>query len=317
MPGGMDGGSPDVLLNEFPFRELTLGEARHNTLGLWFIFSVCLFSVFHWNASAQSQYQSSTDFAKFAIKLREDGLLNFEPKLGGTVGPAMAGRSLALDSGIERRPWKIGIVTTVFWIGERPTANNPVPNDRSSWDPNWLSNYGGYDDPNSKSRKDFIPMSFLPRQNPFYAALPYNDVEGGHTKPEAKDLIPWFKDAFVRDGQSVLKGHWLAIRRRNRVCYAQWEDCGPFCTDHWQYVFGDERPKANLNRNAGLDVSPAVRDYLGLGDTDVCDWTFVEFRKVPPGPWAMYGDNNSFVILRRQSNERFGHRNVQLTIPAH
>jgi hypothetical protein len=57
-------------------------------------------------------------------------------------------------------------------------------------------------------------------------------------------------------------------------------------------VFGDERPKPNLNRNAGLDVSPAVRDYLGLSDLDVCDWKFVEFREVPPGPWARYGDNN-------------------------
>jgi hypothetical protein len=201
----------------------------------------------------------------------------------------MAGRGLALDGGLERRSWKTGIVTTIFWIGERPTANNPVPNDRSSWDPNWLSNYGGYDDPDSKSRKDFIPASFLPRQNPFYVALPYNDVEGGHTKPEAKDLIPWFKDAFVRDGQSVLKGHWLAIRHGNKVCFAQWEDCGPFCTDHWQYVFGDDRPKANLNQNAGLDVSPAVRDYLGLGNIDLCDWRFVELREVPPGPWGLYG----------------------------
>jgi hypothetical protein len=67
----------------------------------------------------------------------------------------MAGRGLALNGGLERCPWKIGIVTTIFWIGERPTTNNPVPNDRSSWDPNWFSNYGGYDDPNSKSRKDF------------------------------------------------------------------------------------------------------------------------------------------------------------------
>jgi hypothetical protein len=44
---------------------------------------------------------------------------------------------------------------------------------------------------------------------------------------------------------------------------------GPFRTDYWQYVFGNERPKLNLNKGAGLDVSPAVRDYLGLSDTDV------------------------------------------------
>jgi hypothetical protein len=306
----MENGSPDLLLNESPFRELSLGKATRNTCRLWFTFSFCFFTICHLSASAQSQYQTSTDFAKFAIKLRENGLLTFGPKLESTVGFTMAGRGLALNGALGRHPWKIGIVTTIFWIGERPTTNNPVPNDRSSWDPNWFSNYGGYDDPNSKSRKDFIPMSFLPRQNPFYVGLPYNDVEGGHTKPEAKDVIPWFKDAFVRDGQSVLKGRWLAIRRGERVCFAQWEDCGPFCTDHWQYVFGDERPKANLNQNAGLDVSPAVRDYLGLCDIDVCDWKFVEFREVPPGPWAMYGDNNLFVILRRQSIERSRRRNT-------
>ena len=86
---------------------------------------------------------------------------------------------------------------------------------------------------------------------------------------------------------------------------AQWEDCGPFRTDHWQYVFGNERPRPNLNQGAGLDVSPAVRDYLGLGIKDPCDWKFVEFCEVPPGPWATYGDNNTFVIVRRQSNKQF------------
>src|SRR5438105_1203023 len=28
----------------------------------------------------------------------------------------------------EGYPWKRQIVTTVFWIGEKPTENNPVPN---------------------------------------------------------------------------------------------------------------------------------------------------------------------------------------------
>jgi curved DNA-binding protein CbpA len=35
----------------------------------------------------------------------------------------------------------------------------------------------------------------------------------------------------------------------------------------------------------GLNVSPAVHDYLGLAPTDVTDWQFVEVRDVPPGPW--------------------------------
>jgi hypothetical protein len=290
-------------------------------------FSIFLYSLCVWHASAQSQYESSTDFAKFAIKLRESGLLTIQPKkmqlpvkapADGDHQPAnepSLGQVGVLDGGPGRYKWRLSIMTTIFWIGERPSTNNPVPNDRSSWDPNWSSNYGGYDNPDLKLRKNFIPLNFLPRQNPFYVALPYNDVEAGHTKPEAKAVIPWFKDTFVREGQSVLKGRWVAIRRGNRVCYAQWEDCGPFCTDHWQYVFGNDRPKANLNQNAGLDVSPAVRDYLGLGGIEACDWKFVEFREVPPGPWAMYGDNNRFVILRRESNERFGHRNLLLTAP--
>ncbi|MBV8585142.1 MAG: hypothetical protein JO308_02555 [Verrucomicrobia bacterium] len=272
---------------------------------------------------AQSQYESSTDFAKYAMKLRENALLKVEPKVimsptktvfNGdgpryVTGPSLMGRG-SLSVGPGRYPWKLNIVTTIFWVGERASGNNPVPNDKSSWDKYWFSSFGGYDNPDPAGRRNLIPATFVPRQNPFYYALPYNDVDGGRTKVEAPQVIPWFRQTFVRDGQTVLKDRWIAIRHGNRVCYAQWEDCGPFRTDHWQYVFGNERPRPNLNRGAGLDVSPAVRDYLGLGSLDVCDWRFVEFREVPPGPWALYGNNNTFVILRRQSNERFARRNI-------
>jgi len=221
------------------------------------------------------------------------------------TGPSLIGRNAALSGGPGRYPWRRGIITTIFWIGERPRGNNPVPNARSSWDKYWYYSYGGYDNPDPGSRRNFIPINFVPRQNPFYFALPYNDVQGGHTKHEATQVIPWFKQAFVRDGQTVLKDRWIVVQHGNKVCYAQWEDCGPFRTDDWRYVFGKERPRPNLNEGAGLDVSPAVRDYLGLGVKDACDWKFVEFREVPPGPWATYGDNNTFVILRRQSNKQF------------
>jgi hypothetical protein len=105
----------------------------------------------------------------------------------------------------------------------------------------------------------------------------------------------------------VCKGRWIAIKFKDRVCYAQWEDCGPFRTDHWQYVFGNERPKPNLNKGAGLDVSPAVRDYLGMNSTDVTDWKFVDFDEVPTGPWATYGNNNTFVLNKRAENERLAY----------
>ena len=117
-------------------------------------------------------------------------------------------------------PWKRGIVTTVFWIGERPTANNPVPNYKSSWDGRWAKNYGGFDNPDPSQRRNYIPARFIPRQNPFYVALPYNDVTRGTTKPEARRAIPWFKQAFERPGKSVLKGRWVAIKRGNKICYA-------------------------------------------------------------------------------------------------
>src|SRR6187399_803577 len=67
--------------------------------------------------------------------------------------------------GVLKHPWKTNIVATVFWVGEQPTENNPVPNNKSSWDANWTSNYGGYDTPDASSRRNYIPVSFTPRQN--------------------------------------------------------------------------------------------------------------------------------------------------------
>ncbi len=250
-------------------------------------------------ASGQSPYQSSSDFAKYAMKLRESALLKIEPQ----VFIPTTGRNIV--SG--RYPWKMGIVTTVFWVGEHATMNNPVPNNKSSWDAGWEYSYGGFDNPDPSARRSglYIPASFVPRQNPFYIALPYNDVTMGTTKPEAFQVIPWFRETFEKPGKSVCQNRWIAIRSRSgRICYAQWSDCGPFRTDHWEYVFGNDRPKPNLNHGAGLDVSPAVRDYLGLGSTDVTDWKFVEYRDVPPGPWSRFGDNNDFVMNARKNAER-------------
>ena len=213
----------------------------------------------------------------------------------------------------ERYPWRRNIVTTTFWVGERPSKKNPVPNHISCWDEHWAKNYGGTDDPEPNARRDFIPVNFTPRQNPFYVALPYNDKSRDGHKSEASLVIPWFKEAYEGPGKSVCKGRWIAIRNptNGSVCYAQWEDAGPFRTDHWQYVFGNERPKPNLNRGAGLDVSPAVRDFLGMNDTDVTDWKFVEFNEVPEGPWARHGDNNTFVMNKRREAQSIAQTNAR------
>jgi hypothetical protein len=238
-------------------------------------------------AQSISPYSSAADFAKYAMKLRERGLHEVPPLSEPTT----------LQPAIQRYPWKTSIVTTVFWIGGKA-------NHRSAWDLNWASNYGGMDNPDSSARRDYLPTAFVPKQNPFYCALPYNDVTDGQFKPEAPLIIPWFKHEYRGPGQSVCRDRWVAIRKGNRTCYAEWEDCGPFRTDHFQYVFGNERPKPNANHGAGLNVSPAVRDYLGLAPTDVTDWQFVEVRDVPPGPWRSYGENNHFVIARRQNEQR-------------
>src|SRR5215472_18990882 len=83
--------------------------------------------------SSSSPYASAADFTKYVMKLCKAAVLKAEPmvKLPGHL----------------QTPWKLKIVTTVFWIGEPAGPNNPVSTVRSSWDVNWTANYGGYDPP--------------------------------------------------------------------------------------------------------------------------------------------------------------------------
>ncbi|PYJ72593.1 MAG: hypothetical protein DME75_04230 [Verrucomicrobia bacterium] len=46
-----------------------------------------------------------------------------------------------------------------------------------------------------------------------------------------------------------------------------------------------------------------MRDYLGLSETDVTDWRFVDFSEVPHGPWSTLGENNTFVINERKTGK--------------
>jgi len=301
-------------LKDLEIAEEPAGITRVPSTGseLQFILCAGLVVILGTQVSAQPPSDSTTDIAKYAMKLPEKELLRIEPRvarLPAGYTPQSSGLSAGTGSAVSERnsivagpgeyAWKVGITTTVFWVGEQATVSNPVSNDKSAWDSGWISSYGGTDSPNSEDRLNFIPLSFIPRQNPFYVALPYNDIDDHHTKPEAAQVIPWFRNSFVRDGQSVCKGRWVAIRHGIKVCYAQWEDVGPFQADHWQYVFGNERPRPNRNRDAGLDVSPAVREYLALDNIDFCDWKFVELLRVPAGPWTIYGENNIFSRLRR------------------
>ena len=206
--------------------------------------------------------------------------------------------------GFTRYPFHTDITATVFWIGEEPTKENPTPNHKSSWDMEWQKNYGGCDTPDATKRTvNYTPAAFVPKQNPFYIALPYNDViDSSHTKPEAATRIPWFKTRFTKLGKSVVKGQWVVIQQGSKFCYAQWEDAGPFETTDVDYVFGNARPKNTSNNSAGIDISPAVRDYLGLHSGGKVNWRFVDVSEIPDGPWRFYGTNNQFVTA--QSSER-------------
>jgi hypothetical protein len=193
-------------------------------------------------------------------------------------------------------PWHMDITATIFWIGEKPNGRNRTPNHQSSWERNWQEKFGGFDDPRPEARTNYCPKAFKPGLNPFYIALPYNDcVDHRSHKPEAARVIPWFSRYAREPGKTICRGRWVQIVHGNRVCFAQWEDCGPFVTDDWRYVFGGQKPRNPHNGRAGIDLSPAVRDFLGLKSHDKVHWRFVEFGLVPRGPWAAFGSNNPFV----------------------
>ena len=188
---------------------------------------------------------------------------------------------------VKSNPWHYQIRATVFWVGERSTPGNPTPNTASSWDPNWEENFGGYDHP--FKRNAFLPAGFEPKLNPFYVALPYNDlVAGSSHRPEASSIIPWFWQRYRGSGISVCHNRWVAIHHNGRIAYAQWKDVGPFTVDDWPYVFQGEQPRPNRNQNAGIDVSPAVRDFLKMRGNAEVDWKFVEESEVPAGPWEKW-----------------------------
>jgi hypothetical protein len=180
-------------------------------------------------------------------------------------------------------PLHRGVGATTFWVGEPGDGDNRhIANSASTWDEQWLEHYGGVDDP--RHRIGWLPTGFVPRENPFYVALPYNDLDdNGQLRPSAAG-IPWSARRTSND-ESILKNTWVRIRYGGKVVYAQWEDAGPFGEDDFASVFGHAAPKSTINNSAGIDVSPAVEDYLGLDGLTPVDWQFVAPNDIPPGPW--------------------------------
>ncbi len=182
-------------------------------------------------------------------------------------------------------PLHKNITVTYFWAGEEAGKDNKnISNLPSAWDEQWVRHFGGVDSP--RNRSGYFPSDFAPKENPFYFALPYNDFNSkGDRREEVANVIPWAKSQKWKNDESMLKNQWIKIIKGDKVAYAQWQDVGPFKEDDVDYVFGKALPKSKTNNNAGLDVSPAVHDILGLSDIDHVDWQFVPFSAVPDGPW--------------------------------
>lgn len=227
------------------------------------------------------------------------------------LGTVLAALVLPIThSGQRMYPLHTNITATVFWIGEPKGSGSTENNALSAWDDAWLSHYGGFDDYRRvRSAADgYFPHGFRPRENPFYVDLPYDDFrDDGKPRADRLAVVPWASSssarlaAFSRRRRpfSLLKNRWLKLMHHGRICYAQWEDSGPYVYDDANYVFGshDARPRSRRARSAGLDVSPAVRDCLrfnGLNnDENTVDWQFVDDQDVPRGPWLR-------VVTKRQ-----------------
>lgn len=174
-------------------------------------------------------------------------------------------------------------LATVFWVGETASIDNgQIANLMSAWDHRWQEHFGGVDDPDD--RCGFQPCSFEPLENPFYVALPYNDLTvDGQRKASAAD-VPWFDE--YQDNKSLLKNRWVEVVFADKRCYGQWQDVGPFESDDFAYVFGSATEQKNKQGvQAAIDLSPALRDCLAMTTNEVVAWRFVEDHQVPKGPW--------------------------------
>jgi hypothetical protein len=197
-------------------------------------------------------------------------------------------------------PEHTNVIASVFWVGEgESTDNGFIQNRSSAWEEDWQGRFGGEDSPDARS--GYCPTAFIPRENAFYVALPYNDLDAlGKRRPEAASTVPWFaaaEAASTADGgtgrkpdgrlQSVLEHRWVEVSLQGRRCYGQWEDVGPFLEDDAAYVFGTAAPRNKVDLGAGIDLSPAMGICLRVDGDAIVSWRFVEQREVPQGPWSV------------------------------
>lgn len=204
--------------------------------------------------------------------------------LGMVVLAALEPAFLALASppSVSLVDWKWkAAIATVFWVGEDAAPDNGfITNVTASWDLDWVASFGGVDQPHS--RCGFRPCAFTPKENAFYVALPYDDLTEEGIRKRGAAVVPWNRPS----AKMSLLNRWIAAQAGDAVCYGQWEDAGPFENDDAAYVFGDApEPRNKRGVSAGIDLSPAMRDCLGVGPVARVMWRHVEAEQVPDGPW--------------------------------
>lgn len=212
--------------------------------------------------------------------------------------------------------WHTNIISTTFWIGEIYNENLEDGSQVfSTYDSKWAYHYsesgcdGAIKENNEKiichtetrtKSNGYFPTKFIPKENPFYLDLPYDDINDPIAFRERCQNIPWAKDyGYVGhcadENFSYMKNRWVKIIGPNgNTCYGQIEDAGPSYGNLYhdaEYVFGvkDTRPIQKQFNNAGMDVSPALNACLGFtqldGQDDKVSWQFVDDASVPDGPW--------------------------------
>jgi TonB family protein len=114
------------------------------------------------------------------------------PETGASVPPSFFGTSSnppMTGVSADGFPLEANVTTTPFWVGDGQVTGKTLTQYASAWEKHWLKIFGGGDDPERTARGNYIPISFVPHQNTFYYALPYNDVEQGHFKPEEPNVV--------------------------------------------------------------------------------------------------------------------------------
>jgi len=201
-------------------------------------------------------------------------------------------------------PRHTSVPASVFQIGvEVPGQGEDAQSVRSGWDRNWAAHFGGCDgygsagvtcrsDLAGRTSPDWFPVALVPKENPYYVGLPYNDLDdlaGRAASPWAHD--PGYAQHLADPAFSLLKNRWVQVTGSTGSCYAQVEDTGPGPSDAG-YVLGAARP----GHTPAINLSPAVARCIGVTDAATgirVDWAFVD--RPPTGPWTA-------VLTTRQSD---------------